>query len=99
MCVMPRKCEDAIGGGEYNESYTNFRFGVARGETVCYSNSCQREALLSSVAARIKRVAWRVLASNVVQPQESCPGHRAGSSGTKRSDRLAGIAEPPEQGL
>ena len=25
-------------GGEYNESYTYFRFEVARGETVCYIN-------------------------------------------------------------
>ena len=31
----------------YNKSYVNFRLGVARPQTVCYSNSCQREALLS----------------------------------------------------
>ena len=46
MCdnAETRTCEH---GRAYNKSYAIFRLGVARPQTVCYSNSCQREALLS----------------------------------------------------
>ena len=41
-------------GGEYNESYANSRFWVARGETVCYINQVSERHCRRLYAARIK---------------------------------------------
>ena len=96
ICVITRECDC----GAHQNNHRNCAERVARRAMVCYSNQVSERHMLSSVA-RGKKVSprsklWHLY---VVQPQESCPGHRAGSRGQSAPTGLAVIAEPPEQDL
>ncbi len=95
MSLIARRCDHGVD----QNNHRNRAERVARCAVVCYSNQVSERQCCRLYAWEETESPRQVVASVVEQPQVSCPGHRAGKSGTSAPAGSAVIAEPPEQDL